>query len=226
MSKSNVLKHTTDSFEGGKLLSRSTSIFVQLELIKRYEVHQMCSMYAYKMMTSKISMYDVTKLYYQQVKHLQKWSMERFNTSQKLQDSVQLQAVLALYDKETVQNNGQPNDSRLKTSVRLHVDYTMRTRNFRVRNEIVEKGAVTNSQKGKKAYVERNVGECYQWKANGQCSKGDSCSFRHDPASGNRCEVSERKQDKHPLPHLNSKAKTDGEVPSKKFRQQRRKPFR
>ena len=37
----------------------------------------------------------------------------------KLQDSVQLQTVLALCDQETVRNNGQPSYSRLKTSVRL-----------------------------------------------------------------------------------------------------------
>ena len=43
----------------------------------------------------------------------------------------------------------------------------MRTRNFRVRNEVVERGSVTKSQKGKKAFVERNVGECFQWKAHG-----------------------------------------------------------
>ena len=24
------------------------------------------------------------------------------------------------------------------------------------------------------------LGDCLQWKANGQCSKGDNCSFRHD----------------------------------------------
>ena len=28
--------------------------------------------------------------------------------------------------------------------------------------------------------VERILGECWQWEANGQCSKGDNCSFRHD----------------------------------------------
>ena len=28
--------------------------------------------------------------------------------------------------------------------------------------------------------MERKVGECYHWKAIGQCSKGDSCSFIHD----------------------------------------------
>ena len=26
----------------------------------------------------------------------------------------------------------------------------------------------------------RTHGDCWQWKGNGQCSKGDSCSFRHE----------------------------------------------
>ena len=26
----------------------------------------------------------------------------------------------------------------------------------------------------------KNQGDCWQWKANGQCVKGDNCSFRHD----------------------------------------------
>ena len=33
----------------------------------------------------------------------------------------------------------------------------MRTRNFRVRTDVVQRGSVTESQKGKKAYVERRV---------------------------------------------------------------------
>ena len=28
--------------------------------------------------------------------------------------------------------------------------------------------------------IERRQGVCYQWKAKGQCSRGDQCSFRHD----------------------------------------------
>ena len=96
----------------------------------------------------------------------------------KLQDSVQLQILLALYDQETVRNKGQTSHSRLKTSERPHIDQMMRTRNFRVRSEVVERGAVTKSHKGKKAYVERKVGECLQWKSNGQCSKRDSCRFQ------------------------------------------------
>ena len=31
--------------------------------------------------------------------------------------------------------------------------------------------------KGENVSEERKVGDCHQWKANGQCSKGDSCSF-------------------------------------------------
>ena len=31
-----------------------------------------------------------------------------------------------------------------------------------------------------KQRVQRILGDCWQWKANGQCSKGDNCSFRHD----------------------------------------------
>ena len=27
---------------------------------------------------------------------------------------------------------------------------------------------------------QRSLGDCWQWKANGQCSKEDNCSFRHD----------------------------------------------
>ena len=49
------------------------------------------------------------------------------------------------------------NYSRLKTAVKLHIDQIMRTRNFRVWNEVVERGAVTKSSKEKKAYVERKV---------------------------------------------------------------------
>ena len=93
----------------------------------------------------------------------------------------------------TVRNQRQY--SRLKTAGRLHIDQAMRARNCRARNEIVERGATSKSEEGKKAYVERKVGECCQWEANRQCSKveanrqcskGDSCSFTHDPAPDNR----------------------------------------
>ena len=33
---------------------------------------------------------------------------------------------------------------------------------------------------GTKQREQRSLGDFWQWKANGQCSKGDNCSFRHD----------------------------------------------
>ena len=33
---------------------------------------------------------------------------------------------------------------------------------------------------GIKQRVQRVLGDCWQWEANGQCVKGDNCSFRHD----------------------------------------------
>ena len=111
----------------------------------------------------------------------------------KLQNSVQLQTVLALYDQETSRSK-EPNYQQLKTAVKLHIDQMMRTRNFRVRTDVVERGSVTKWQKGKKANVERKVGECFQWKAHGQCSRGDSCSFTHDLLdSGNKVKSQRRK---------------------------------
>ena len=52
----------------------------------------------------------------------------------------------------------------MKTSVRLHVDQMMRAKNFKIRNDVVEREAVTKSHKGKNVNVERKVGECFQWK--------------------------------------------------------------
>ena len=130
-----------------------------------------------------------------------------------------------LYDRETVRNNGQPSYSRLKTSVRLRIDQTMRTRNFRVRNETVEKGPVTKSQKGKKAYVEKKVGACHQWTGTGQCSRRDSCSFSHNTMASGNSGAGPRRKGRSSSPALNSNPKTDGDA-LKKFRQQRRKPFR
>ena len=83
--------------------------------------------------------------------------LEGFFTSQSDRILFNFRRSWLLHDQETVRNNGQPSYPRLKTPVKLHIDQTMRTRNFRVQSEVVERGAVTQSQKGKKAYVDRNV---------------------------------------------------------------------
>ena len=51
--------------------------------------------------------------------------------------------------------------------------------NFEARNGNYVRNAVDKNQ-GTKQREQRTLGDCWQWKANGQCSKGDNCSFRHD----------------------------------------------
>ena len=129
----------------------------------------------------------------------------------KLEDSVQLQAVMALHDQETARTE-EPNYHKFKTALKLHIDQLMRTRNLRVGSDVVERGSVFKSQKGKKACVERKVGECYQWKAHGQYCKGDSCSFSHDiQASGNSGKGQKRKGLSSSLASHSKAKQTDGD---------------
>ena len=58
---------------------------------------------------------------------------------------------------------------KLKTMVRQHIDQTIRTRNFKDRNERIETGVLVKSQKGRNVSTERKVRDCCQWKTNGQC---------------------------------------------------------
>ena len=93
------------------------------------------------MMMFNISTFDGTKALLAASEIPTEMILESFYKSI-LQDSVQLQTALALYEQENTGNNEQPSCSGLKTSVRRRIDQTMRTRNFRARDEIVERGAV------------------------------------------------------------------------------------
>ena len=129
----------------------------------------------------------------------------------KLQNYVQLRTSMTLNVQETARSK-KPNYQQLKTAVKLHVDRMMRFRNFRVRNDVSERGSVTKCQNGNNAFVERKVGECFQWKAHGEYSQGDSRSFSHDILdSGNRGR-GQRRKGRSSSPASHSKAKqTDGE---------------
>ena len=184
---------------------------MQLELMKQCKVCQICSMYAYNNVQDFDTRWDQALLAASEIPT----DMVFGGFFQvKMKDSVQLQTVLALYDQETVRNEGQTSYSRLKFSVGRHVGQTVRTRSFRAWSEIFERGAVTKSRKGRKASAERKVGECYQWKSTGQCSKGDSRSFRHDAESGHRCEA-QRAEGQSSSPAPKAKSQTDGKIPSK-----------
>ena len=65
VSKSNALKNTTDSYEGGRQLRTwSLSSSVEPERMKQYKDSQTWSLQVYRMMTSKVSMSNGMKHYY------------------------------------------------------------------------------------------------------------------------------------------------------------------
>ena len=72
-----------------------------------------------------------------------------------------------------------PDYHRLKTMVKRSIEQNLRTKNFEARSGIFETSAVVKSQRVKQR-EQRSLGDCWQWKANGQCSKGDDCRFRHE----------------------------------------------
>ena len=70
-----------------------------------------------------------------------------------------------------------PDYHRLKTMVKRSIEQYLRNRNFEARNGNYERNAVVKNQETKQR-GQTTLG--WQWEANGQCSKGDKCSFRHD----------------------------------------------
>ena len=60
--------------------------------------------------------------------------------------------------------------------VKRSIEQNLRIKNFEARNGNYERNAVVKNQ-GPKQRVQRILGDCWQWKANGQCSEGDNCSI-------------------------------------------------
>ena len=96
----------------------------------------------------------------------------------RIRESGQLKTVLELRDMEIHQKMSMPNYQKL-TIVKRSLDQKLRLRKIDARNEKIETGAVVTSRRGSSG-IERGKGVCYQWKAKGQCSRGDQCSFRLD----------------------------------------------
>ena len=80
---------------------------------------------------------------------------------------------------EINQKKAGPDYHRLKTMVKRSIEQNLRIKNFDARNGNYERNAVVKNQVTKQR-EQKTLGDCWQWKANGQCSKGDNCSFRHD----------------------------------------------
>ena len=63
--------------------------------------------------------------------------------------------------------------------VKRSIEQDLRNENFGARSGNYERNSVVKNQ-GTKQRGQRSPVDCWQWEFNGQCSKGDNCSFRHD----------------------------------------------
>ena len=97
----------------------------------------------------------------------------------RIRESEKLRTVLELYVLETHQKKLGPDYHRLKAMVKRSIEQEIRNKNFGARSGNFEKNAVVKNQ-GTKQRVQRILGDCWQWETNGQCVKGNNCSFRHD----------------------------------------------
>ena len=97
----------------------------------------------------------------------------------RIRESEKLKTVLELYNMEIHQKKAGPDYHRLKTMEKRSIEQNLRIKNFEAINGNYERNAVVKNQ-GAKQREQRTLGDCWQWKANGQCSKGDNYSFRHD----------------------------------------------
>ena len=102
----------------------------------------------------------------------------------RIRESEKLKTVLELYDLEIHQKKLGLDYHRLKSFVKRCTEQDIRN-NFGIRNGNYEKNAVVKNP-GTKQRVQRIIGDCWQWESNGQCFRGDSCSFRHDINKGGK----------------------------------------
>ena len=97
----------------------------------------------------------------------------------RIRESEKLKTVLELYDMEIHQKKIGPDYDKLKTMVKRSIAQDIRNKNFGARKGNYDKNAVVKNP-GTKQRVQIILGDCWQWETNGQCSRGDYCSFRHD----------------------------------------------
>ena len=94
----------------------------------------------------------------------------------RIPESEKLKTVLKLYNMEIHQKKAGPDYHRLKTLVKRSIKQNLRMKNFESRNGNFETSAVVNNQWSKQR-GQRTLGDCWQWEANGQCSKRRQLQF-------------------------------------------------
>ena len=97
-----------------------------------------------------------------------------------IRESAKLKTVLEWYDLEIQQKKIGPDYHRLNTMVKRSIEQDIRNKNFGDQKWKFVRRTPWSRIKGTKQRVQRILGDCWQWDSNGQCIKGDNCSFRHD----------------------------------------------
>ena len=97
----------------------------------------------------------------------------------RIRESEKLKSVLELCDLEIYQKKIGPDYHRLKTMVKRSIGQDFQNKNLGARNGNYERNAEVKNQ-GTRQREQRILGDCWQWEPNGECSRGDNCSFRHD----------------------------------------------
>ena len=97
----------------------------------------------------------------------------------RIRASEKLKTASEPHNTEIHQKEAGPDYHRLKTMVKRSIEQNLRIKNFEARNGNYERNAMVKNQ-GTNQREQRTPRDCWQWKANGQCSKGDNCKFRHD----------------------------------------------
>ena len=87
----------------------------------------------------------------------------------RIQESEKLKTVLELSNMEIRQKKAGPDYRRLKTMVKRSIEQNLRMKNFEARNGNFETSAVVKNQR-----MKQSLGDCWQWKAYGQFSKGET----------------------------------------------------
>ena len=183
VSKSRKLKRTTDFSEGDKLLIWSTNTFDLLDPMMKLKDYRVVQYWIGERHHSGLWFTLGASIV------IDKWS----SIGQRFGRSVHLQVTRFLPSSDNY-GTFQPRNSARRRKTRLsqtenvrEIAYWTRSKKktFRIQSEIIECVAVTKG-KVQNSLTKRKTGECFQWKAHGSCSKGDSCSFLHTRASGNR----------------------------------------
>ena len=94
----------------------------------------------------------------------------------RIRESEKLKTVLELYNMEIHQKKAGPDYHRLKTMVKRSIEQNLRIKNFEARNGNYERKR-RGQESGTKQREQRTLGDCWQWKANGQCSERRQLQF-------------------------------------------------